>query len=670
MYNPQFELQEKKGTIFDVDLDIVRTNRIYSTLFRLSEESVGFLNSGNLKDFSFATDRMRPMLSYINDNSLLISKHLSEGAIKNEKFSILEQEIKSFAGKLTKNLKIIESAQKAMDQVAFSPTFFISNELTNAFLDNQIPLAWEFQHDLVILHKLENQKLIEALIERGQKRIFLIGGTIDLNKFVTDQLPQDVILHRVEEYIHLQDTLTQFTQKPPRRVCVLDVGNEPTDSETMADMKNVIDRGRQAGWLRFNTINRGDAVKLLDNLYNIAEYRQTSDFHNAFKDKSAVIVCPGPSLSKNIHLLKSVKGKALIICVLHAYKSLKNAGIEPDMVIHTDPGSLKSLFFERDGKQVSQWEDWISDNNFSDVPYFVLSSCASPEMYNIKAKNLLWMSPGMAIGDQLPIDYFDYSRVGGSVSHSAFDLAVEFGFKSIALIGQDLALADDGELYIEGAKLDKSEKRMQGYGETFMVKGWNDREVKTNNSFAFFANSYRRFAKELENSGINLYNCTEGGMFLDGFEHCSLSEFIMNEVKHFNSDEISKVFDSVKIDQVAHQNVKKKIRQYINRNIQLTNEINELINISTKIGEKDYHSDHDLARFDKNQNKVIKKMKQSQFFELGLQKEMYMLNSGMLADKSIDGQIGFHLDFLRACKTFNTKCHKALLNQLELISRN
>ena len=93
MYNPQFELQEKKGTIFDVDLDIVRTNRIYSTLFRLSEEAVGFLNSGNLQDFSFAADRMRPMLSYINDNSLLISKHLSEDAIKDKKFSHLEQEV-------------------------------------------------------------------------------------------------------------------------------------------------------------------------------------------------------------------------------------------------------------------------------------------------------------------------------------------------------------------------------------------------------------------------------------------------------------------------------------------------------------------------------------------------------------------------------------------------
>ena len=50
---------------------------------------------------------------------------------------------------------------------------------------------------------------------------------------------------------------------------------------------------------------------------------------------------------------------------------------------------------------------------------------------------------------------------------------------------------------------------------------------------------------------------------MGGFEHCSLSEFIINEVKHFNSDEISKVFDSVKMDQVAHK-YKEKIRQYIN----------------------------------------------------------------------------------------------------------
>ena len=52
-----------------------------------------------------------------------------------------------------------------------------------------------------------------------------------------------------------------------------------------------------------------------------------------------------------------------------------------------------------------------------------------------------------------------------------------------------------------------------------------------------------------------------------------------------------------------------------------------------------------ISRFDKNQNKVIKKQAKP-IFRVRLQKEMYMLNSGMLADKSIDGQIGFIWTFL------------------------
>ena len=64
----------------------------------------------------------------------------------------------------------------------------------------------------------------------------------------------------------------------------------------------------------------------------------------------------------------------------------------------------------------------------------------APYMFNIPVDKVLWMSPGQKVGKHLPIDVFDYDRVGGSVSHSAFDLMIEFGFKSIALVGQDLAL--------------------------------------------------------------------------------------------------------------------------------------------------------------------------------------------------------------------------------------
>ena len=36
------------------------------------------LKAGDLKQFSFSSDKMRPMLSYISDNKILLSKHVEE----------------------------------------------------------------------------------------------------------------------------------------------------------------------------------------------------------------------------------------------------------------------------------------------------------------------------------------------------------------------------------------------------------------------------------------------------------------------------------------------------------------------------------------------------------------------------------------------------------------
>ena len=57
----------------------------------------------------------------------------------------------------------------------------------------------------------------------------------------------------------------------------------------------------------------------------------------------------------------------------------------------------------------------------------------------------------------------------------------------------------------------------------------------------------------------------------------------------------------------------------------------------------------------KKLKRVIKKMKKNGFFELGLQKEMYMLQSGLRADRSLEGQLGYHLDFLVAAQKFTNK---------------
>ncbi len=59
-----------------------------------------------------------------------------------------------------------------------------------------------------------------------------------------------------------------------------------------------------------------------------------------------IIVASGPSLDKNIHLLKEVKDKAIIISVDTALKKVMEQGVDPDFVVVTDAvfSSAKACF--------------------------------------------------------------------------------------------------------------------------------------------------------------------------------------------------------------------------------------------------------------------------------------------------------------------------------------
>ena len=253
------------------------------------------------------------------------------------------------------------------------------------------------------------------------------------------------------------------------------------------------------------------------------------------------------------------------------------------------------------------------------------------------------------------------------MSHSAFDLMVNFGVESLALVGQDLAFAKDGELYTEDARLDMSKKRLFDMGKRFHVKGFYGDEVETNNVFYFFGQSYERFARELKDNSVKLYNCTEGGMYLNGFEHCELSNFIKKYSSDCAQNNIYDIFNSVKKTKNDLLADKKSMHHYITKNISLSNEIATLIKSAMQIVEKRDYSEQKIIKFDKIQNKVIKRLKRHHFFELGLQKELYMLVSGLAADTSLEGQIAFHSDFLKSVKRFNRKFGKALQEQLRVL---
>ena len=664
MRTETFETDRRVSLFKQIDLDLDRTKRVYKVLEKLSHNAMNQLKAGDLKGFSYSSDKMRPMLSYIADNEIFLSNHITETRIDEK----LENELRSLSQNLKKNLNLVDNARQTLAQVEFNPVFFLSEDLTNAYIDNQLPLAWEFEHDLITIHNLENRFLIDLLIQRGQKRIFLLGGTIDVSQ-LNIEVP-DTVIYKVEDETQIDDLVVAFPQRPPRRIVSLDCGNSPSSPEKMIYIKDLLTRGRSRAWLRFNTINRGDAVKILDNLANILVHRQTSEFHQKFKGVPAIIVCPGPSLKKNIAQLKKFKGRALIICVLHALKSLKSEGIVPDIVIHVDPQNLKK---EKVNKKhdITLFDHWINKTDLRDVPYFVTSSTAPPDNFDIPVDEVLWMSPGMRIGEFLPIDLHDYTRVGGSVSHSAFDLAVEFGCSKIVLIGQDLALTDEGDAYFEKAILGKRTSRIGGLGEQFKVKGFYGKEVTTTSSYAFFAQFYKYFAVEVKELGISLFNCTEGGVFIEGFDHISLEDFYKNEIDAACPDnQVQDIFSEIKRDKSIFKKNKEKLERFTKDNIKLGKEVHRLSKSAIEIAKRQYYTDEDLRKFDKVQNKVIKKLTRNYFYTLGLQKEIYILKAGIAADPSIEGQIGFHLDFLKSVGNFNQKFVKAFKTQLPLITSN
>ena len=159
-----FKAEGQKGIFNQIDLDLERTKRVYKVLGDLSGKAMKSLQLGDLKEFSFASDKMRPMLSYIADNQITLSKHLDEDQYYRE-----ENELRNLAKDLKTNLNSVEAARKTLSQVDFNPVFFLSEELTNAYLDYQLPMAWEFEHDLLVIKNLNDPKLLETLISRGQK---------------------------------------------------------------------------------------------------------------------------------------------------------------------------------------------------------------------------------------------------------------------------------------------------------------------------------------------------------------------------------------------------------------------------------------------------------------------------------------------------------------------
>ncbi|EGA8544401.1 motility associated factor glycosyltransferase family protein, partial [Campylobacter coli] len=225
---------------------------------------------------------------------------------------------------------------------------------------------------------------------------------------------------------------------------------------------------------------------------------------------TAIIVSTGPSLTKQLPLLKKYASKATIFCADSSYPILAKHGIKPDYVLSLERIPLTSEFFNNDFGEFDQ-----------DV-LFVCISWVYPQTIKYLQKNnrafILTSRPSSFI-ENINLCPYGYVGYGPSVAHMAYEFATHLNYKNIIFIGQDLAYAKDGFSHTKDYKnLDKHEGHFQRDKGKFQCLAYGGNgKVESSEIWTMFRlifeNDINYFQKFFN---ITTYNCTEGGARIEG----------------------------------------------------------------------------------------------------------------------------------------------------------
>ncbi|HED7556125.1 TPA: motility associated factor glycosyltransferase family protein [Campylobacter jejuni] len=251
------------------------------------------------------------------------------------------------------------------------------------------------------------------------------------------------------------------------------------------------------------------------------------------KVKNAIIVSTGPSLTKQLPLLKQYANKATIFCADSAYPILAKHNIKPDYVCMLERDDIVSKCFDNDFKE------------FDKGILFILASVVHKEVIEFLERNnreYMLVHRPLHFAVSLNLKEFGYIGVGASVANMAYELAASLRHENIILIGQDLAYAEDGSSHPREHIYGNEGEKIRG--EVYTLAYGGEKQVRTQLTWNLFRQAFEKdifWAKE--KLKINTYNCTEGGARIEGTIEKPLKETCEALLK----EDLKKPFDRPKI---------------------------------------------------------------------------------------------------------------------------
>lgn len=309
------------------------------------------------------------------------------------------------------------------------------------------------------------------------------------------------------------------------------------------------------------------------NISTIIDNPGIKELEGIFKGKPGVVVSTGPSLNKNINLLKDIHDRAVIVAPDASVKVIKNHGLKPaHMVTSLERVIATSLLFE------GLTEEDTKDSFLSACPVIV------PETYaNFPGEKIIvYRNFATFQWIDIPKGILD---IGPSSANMAFKILEFLGCDPIILIGQDLAYGDDDSSHAEGFH----------YGSSFETKNRPDAiEVEGNYKEKVYTSVYwRMFLKHFERD-ISTYkgtviNATEGGAKIYGTNIMTFAEAIGKYIPETNISPIETIrknlkYTSIKTKRTQARMISEKLTNALNFCNRVTKECKEAVMLCNQYG--------------------------------------------------------------------------------------
>ncbi|EPD5744595.1 motility associated factor glycosyltransferase family protein [Campylobacter jejuni] len=321
---------------------------------------------------------------------------------------------------------------------------------------------------------------------------------------------------------------------------------------------------------------------------------------------TAIIVSTGPSLTKQLPLLKKYANKATIFCADSSYPILAKHGIKPDYVCMLERTEITAEFFNHDFGEF--------DNGIC----FIIKSIVHPNAINYltkKTDNFTIVSTYASFIQYLKLDYFGYFNMGFSVAHMACYLSLHLNHKNIIFIGQDLAYAENGNSHPDDYQ-NSANYENQMY-EHILTEAYGGKEkIKTHHVWLMFKRNLEQDVQKIQKYlDTKVYNCTEGGARIEG----TIEKPFLWACENLLDKDLNKPFEKLEPLSLNKQNefllkayykVCKSIKHCRDFSKILSNDFEKIQSIYLSLNEKEEDINLAIKKIDEFKNKLedIKQM--------------------------------------------------------------